>query len=87
MIRGWDEPYYSKEDEARDRFYEENIEDLQEEVKAEMIKEGKDPEGADEDEWLERSDKREEELWDSACEEAADMEADRYLTDRFGYDY
>ncbi len=83
----WEEPPYSKEDEARDFFYDKNIEAIQEEVKQEMLEEGLDPEGVDEDEWLERSDRREQTKWENACADAADFEADRYLTYRYGYDY
>lgn len=83
----WDEPHYTKEEEAEDRFYDENGEAVGEEIKAEMIEEGKDPEGTDEAEWEERTQKRLEEEWQKLLDEAADMEADRYMTYRYGYDY
>lgn len=83
----WDEPHYTKEEEARDRFYDKNIDTCLEEVKAEMVEEGKDPEGTDEAEWEERTQERLAEKWQEALDDAADFEADRYMTYRYGYDY
>lgn len=84
----WEEPHYTKEEEAQDSFEQNNQERIGEEVAAEMIEEGKDPEGADEAEWEDRTQERLEEEWQRVLDEREDAEADRYLTFLdHGYDY
>lgn len=84
----WDEPHYTKEEEARDSFEQENQERIGEEVAAEMIEEGKDPEGKDEDEWEERTQKRLEEEWQQNIWDAQEAEAERIIFAReYGPDY
>jgi len=84
----WEEPHYTKEEEAQDSFEQDNQERIGEEVAAEMIEEGKDPEDADEAEWEERTSERLEDEWQRIQDERMDAEADRYLTFlEYGYDY
>lgn len=83
----WDEPHYTKEEEAWDYFVQENQDAIGDEIEVEMIEEGKEPQGADYEEWEDRIRERLEDEWNQRIYEKQDAEADRYMTYRFGYDY